>query len=344
MSTIQLQSVVKSFGATPVLRDVDLTVDDGSLTAILGESGSGKTTMLRVIAGFERVDSGSVFINGRLVDDGHRSVHAQARGVGYVPQEGALFPHLNVHRNIAFGLAKADRGKVDGLMELVGLGGLGRRYPHQLSGGQQQRVALARALAIEPKVVLLDEPFSSLDATLRADLRRDVMSILERTGTTTILVTHDQDEAMSLADKITVLRAGRVMASETPRRLYMDPPNAAAAAYIGEANIVDAAVVSGVLASPVGPVELIGGRPSADGPVQLMLRPEQLIIDSLGESPGAVGASVVDVRYHGHDALVTLAIAGSGAPLVARVPGDQQLEAGSRVGLRIQGLVRVWPA
>ncbi|MGO9029776.1 MAG: ABC transporter ATP-binding protein [Acidimicrobiales bacterium] len=343
MSAIELRSVVKTFGSTPVLVDVDLTVEDGSLTAVLGESGSGKTTMLRVIAGFERVDSGTVSIGGRVVDDGHRSVHPQARGVGYVPQEGALFPHLNVRRNIAFGMPRADRGRVDGLLELVGLSGFGRRYPHQLSGGQQQRVALARALAIEPKVVLLDEPFSSLDATLRADLRRDVVAILERTRTTTVLVTHDQDEAMSVADRIAVLRRGRVVACESPRQLYSDPPDAAAAAYVGEANIVAATMASGALHSPVGAVDLLGGRPAADGPLQLMLRPEQLVLHASAGDGWAAG-TVVDVQYHGHDALVTVSLDGAGKLLVARVPGDQRLEPGEPVWLEVRGPVRAWSA
>ena len=224
-----------------MLTDVDLVVPDGSTTAVLGASGSGKTTLLRLIAGFEQVDAGTVAIDGRVVDDGVRSVRAQHRGVGYVPQEGALFPHLTVMGNVGFGVSRRGRGPgSQELIELVGLGGLGRRYPHQLSGGQQQRVALARALTIRPSVVLLDEPFSSLDASLRTGLRRDVARILAETHATTVLVTHDQNEALAFADRIAVLRHGRMVVSADPHELYRDPPDVTAATSIGEANILPA--------------------------------------------------------------------------------------------------------
>jgi iron(III) transport system ATP-binding protein len=212
MSAVELRGVVKSFGATPVLRDVELTVPEASITAVLGVSGSGKTTLLRLIAGFEQLDSGTIAIGGRVLDDGQRSVNPQYRGIGYVPQDGALFPHLTALGNVGFGLARRERASALALLELVGLAGLERRYPHQLSGGQQQRVALARALAIRPRVMLLDEPFSSLDAPLRAGLRRDVARILADAATTTVLVTHDQQEARALADRIAVLEDGCMLA------------------------------------------------------------------------------------------------------------------------------------
>jgi iron(III) transport system ATP-binding protein len=203
---VQVAGLYKSFGEHPALRGVDLDVPVGSFTAILGPSGSGKTTLLRIIAGFDRMDAGTVTIGGQLMDDGRRFIRPQRRGIGYVPQEGALFPHLTVADNVGFGMPRRKRNGIVHLVELVGLQGLERRYPHQLSGGQQQRVALARALAIEPKVVLLDEPFSSLDASLRDGVRRDVARILNEANATTILVTHDQDEALGLADQIAVLR------------------------------------------------------------------------------------------------------------------------------------------
>jgi iron(III) transport system ATP-binding protein len=212
MSAIELHGVSKSFGATPVLIDVELNVPDASITAVLGVSGSGKTTLLRLIAGFEALDAGTIAIGGRVLDDGHRSINPQYRGIGYVPQDGALFPHLTVLGNVGFGLPRSERSTANDLLELVGLAGLQRRYPHQLSGGQQQRVALARALAIRPRVMLLDEPFSSLDAPLRAGLRRDVAKILADTNTTAVLVTHDQQEARALADRIAVLEDGRILA------------------------------------------------------------------------------------------------------------------------------------
>ncbi len=212
MSAIELHAVSKSFGPTAVLRGVDLTVPDGSITAVLGVSGSGKTTLLRLIAGFEALDSGTIAIGERVFDDGRHSVSPQFRGVGYVPQDGALFPHMTALGNVAFGLPRRERGAARELLELVGLAGLERRYPHQLSGGQQQRVALARALAIRPRVMLLDEPFSSLDAPLRAGLRRDVAKILADSAATTVLVTHDRDEVRELADRTAVLEDGRIVA------------------------------------------------------------------------------------------------------------------------------------
>ena len=228
-----------AYGAQPVLDGVTIHVDRGTFIAVLGASGSGKTTLLRVIAGFERLRSGTLTIAGRVVDDGRHFVAPEKRRVGYVPQEGALFPHLRVDANVAFGLRRrGGRSKVRPLLEMVGLAGLEKRYPHELSGGQQQRVALARALAVEPEVVLLDEPFSALDAALRSSIRRDVAQILHERGTTTVLVTHDQDEALSMADRVAVLRAGRILAEDRPETLYRSPVDASMAAFLGEANLI----------------------------------------------------------------------------------------------------------
>ncbi len=205
MSELDISGLVKSFRTQEVLCGLDLVVDEGSFVSILGPSGSGKTTLLRIIAGFDRADAGSgVRLHGEIVDDATHFVDSRKRRIGYVPQDGNLFPHLSVKMNDGFGLPKGARNgqRVNELLEMVGLGNLAERYPHQLSGGQQQRVALARGLAINPDLVLLDEPFSSLDAGLRASVRHDVRHILKDAGATTILVTHDQDEALSLADKV----------------------------------------------------------------------------------------------------------------------------------------------
>ena len=184
MTRLAATDLYKAFGSQSVLTGIELTVPEGSLTAILGPSGSGKTTLLRVLAGFERSDRGVISLGDRVVEDGRRYVAPEDRGIGYVPQEGALFPHLTVEKNIGFGLSRRQRrdGRIARLADMVGLGHLTRRYPHQLSGGQQQRVALARALAIEPEVVLLDEPFSSLDAGLRESVRADVQRVLREAG------------------------------------------------------------------------------------------------------------------------------------------------------------------
>jgi iron(III) transport system ATP-binding protein len=344
MSAIELRGVCKSFGAVRVLSDVELTVAGGSIVAVLGASGSGKTTMLRLIAGFEQLDSGTIAIAGRLLDDGRRSVRPQQRGVGYVPQDGALFPHLTVAGNIGFGLARGQRAeKARELLELVGLEGLQRRYPHELSGGQQQRVALARALAIDPAVVLLDEPFSSLDASLRAELGRDVAAILRARQATAVLVTHDQSEALALADQIAVLEDGCVLARDTPRALYRDPPDLLAAGAIGEANVLTAEVLGERASCALGEVALrTNGYPQPDGPARLLLRPEQLTLH-LQPTAGAARATVIDLRYHGHDGIAHVVLDHpDGETVLARVPGELVLEQGQIVWVGASGPARAW--
>ncbi|MGA9285595.1 MAG: ABC transporter ATP-binding protein [Solirubrobacteraceae bacterium] len=343
MSAIELKGVAKSFGPTAVLTDIDLTVPPGSITAVLGASGSGKTTLLRLISGFERLDRGEISIGGLVVDDGRRSVRPQHRGVGYVPQDGALFPHLTVHKNVGFGISRAERSTVAELLELVDLTGLEHRYPHQLSGGQQQRVALARALAIRPSVVLLDEPFSSLDASLRAELGRDVARILASAATTTVLVTHDQDEALALADRIAVLREGRVLASSDPRSLYRDPPDLHTAMSIGEANILAAVIHDELAVCALGTVPLrVNGRAKANGPAQLLLRPEQITLHPQPKAD-AVQAIVVEMRYHGHEGIAQLRLSHCAQETVlVRVPGELILAPGQDVWVSASGPAQAW--
>ena len=226
MSALTVQQVTKAFGATTVLTGVDLHVPAGSFTALLGPSGCGKTTLLRLIAGFDEPDAGTIAVADRVVvGSGQRP--ARSRGIGFVPQEGGLFPHLTVAANVAFGLPRRqrkDRARIAALLDLVGLSpDLAERAPHQLSGGQQQRVALARALAPQPSLVLLDEPFSSLDAGLREETRAGVAAALSAAGATTVLVTHDQAEALSMADQVAVMRGGRLVQRTDPRTLYRRP-------------------------------------------------------------------------------------------------------------------------
>jgi iron(III) transport system ATP-binding protein len=355
MSAIELRQASKAFGTTRVLECVDLDVPERSITAVLGASGSGKTTLLRLIAGFEALDGGSISIGSRLVDDGSRSVPAQHRGVGYVPQEGALFPHLTVRGNVGFGLSRGDRGRVSDLLELVGLGDLARRYPHQLSGGQQQRVALARALAIGPSVVLLDEPFSALDASLRSEVRRDVVRILSETATTTVLVTHDQGEALAMADQIALLAGGTVIAADAPRRLYQEPPGLDAAASIGEFNLLAAQADGATARTVLGEIAIVGPGPAPGpdeaplrGSCQVMLRPEQLEL-RLVAGAADTAAQVLEVQYLGHDALAHLRVdgdgdVGGGRVLLARIPGELTLEPGQSVWIAVSGPGRAWPA
>jgi iron(III) transport system ATP-binding protein len=247
MSSLTVTALTKSFGGTPVLTGIDLHVPEGSFTALLGPSGCGKTTLLRLIAGFDDADSGTVALGNRTVAGAGRSVAARRRGVGFVPQEGGLFPHLTVAGNISFGLPRRQRRDGGRIREL-----LADRSPHQLSGGQQQRVALARALAPQPSLVLLDEPFSSLDATLREDTRAAVSAALTASGATAVLVTHDQAEALSMADQVAVLRGGRLVQLTDPRTLYRRPGDLDVATFVGEAVVLDADLRDGLAHCALG--------------------------------------------------------------------------------------------
>ena len=351
MRHVTVTGVDKAFGSHQVLTGVDLEVPAGSLTAILGPSGSGKTTLLRVLAGFERADAGLVRIGERLVDGPGVYVAPERRRIGYVPQEGSLFPHLTVAANVGFGLpARERRGdKVGSMLEAVGLGGLGQRFPHQLSGGQQQRVALARALAIEPTVVLLDEPFASLDAHLRASVRADVQEIFRRAGTTAVLVTHDQDEALSVADRVAALRGGRIAQYATPEELYARPADAELARFIGEANLLDGVLAGGVVDTPLGVLRVDPAAAVAvpEGKVTVLIRPEQIDIGQIDVGPdeGGVTARVISQDYHGHDVVVHLRPEhdDGSTPVIARLAGGHPVPVGARVTLRTRGPVFAWP-
>ncbi|MGY1601576.1 ABC transporter ATP-binding protein [Geodermatophilus sp. SYSU D00815] len=343
MSSLTVRGVTKSFGATPVLTGVDLDVPTGSFTALLGPSGCGKTTLLRLVAGFDDPDSGTITLGGTVVAGAGRSVPARRRGIGFVPQEGGLFPHLSVAGNVAFGLprrARRDTGRVRELLTLVGLDPeLAARSPHQLSGGQQQRVALARALAPRPSLVLLDEPFSSLDASLREETRQAVAAALREARATAVLVTHDQAEALSTADQVAVLRGGRLVQLTDPRTLYRSPRDLDVATFVGEAVVLDAEVGDGRARSVLGslPVE---GAPAA-GPARVLLRPEQL---RLGEpDPALPAARVRSVDFFGHDARVWLDLP-SGQSVCARLEGMHLPVAGQQVSISVRGAALAFPA
>ncbi len=343
MIDLEIADVTKAYGETPVLRGVDLAIESGEFVAVLGPSGSGKTTLLRVIAGFERADGGSIRVHGEVVDDATAFVPAERRHVGYVPQEGSLFPHLSVAENVGFGLSRRDRRgpRVADLLALVGLADLGRRYPHELSGGQQQRVALARGLAIDPRLVLLDEPFSSLDVGLRAALRADVRRVIREAGATAVLVTHDQDEALSLADRVAVIRDGRIAQCDTPERLYAHPATPDLARQFGEVNLLAGTARGARVTTALGDLET--AVPAAPGPVEVLVRPEQLVV---GGSAGRTRAVVLDTEFYGHDAVVRLHPESGDTPcLLARVANPSSLPArGERVEVSVQGPVVTWPA
>ncbi len=340
MSTVALRGVRHSFGDVRAVDGVDLVVPQGSLTAVLGPSGCGKTTLLRLVAGFLDPDEGTIAFDDVVVAGGGRSVPAQQRGVGYVPQEGALFPHLDVAANVGFGLPRAERrsARVTEMLDLVGLpASYATRAPHELSGGQQQRVALARALAPGPSIVLLDEPFSSLDASLRVSTGRAVTRALQATGTTALLVTHDQDEALSLADQVAVMRHGQVIQTDAPRDLYRAPVDPEVGAFVGGATVVPARVHEGRASFAFGSAPL--AAPAPEGEARVLLRPEQVVI-----TPGAVGARVEQVHFYGHDAAVRLLVLPDGPALVARIAGLDSPEVGDEVGVGIVGPVVAFPA
>jgi iron(III) transport system ATP-binding protein len=349
VSTIECKEISKSFGTSRVLDGLDLDVPDGTVVTVLGESGSGKTTLLRLIAGFERPDTGTIIIDGQVADSARQFVPPERRRIGYVAQEGNLFPHLTVARNIAFGLPRRERtpGRVDELLRLVGLGDLGRRYPHQLSGGQQQRVALARALAPRPQVVLLDEPFSSLDASLRSSLRLDVIQILREQRATTVLVTHDQQEALSVADLTGIISGGRIRQFATPEALYTRPVDPAIARFLGEANIVTGAASHGVVGTAFGELSLANGHSPLEGPAVVLVRPEQISLRPLAgqrPEPGHAAGRVIHREYYGHDCVVLVDTGDRQQPLRVRCPGGSAFQVGDDVSMSARGDVIAWQA
>ncbi|MEH0936719.1 ABC transporter ATP-binding protein [Micromonospora psammae] len=343
MSEVVLTGVVKRYGRVTALDGVDLIVPAGALTAVLGPSGCGKTTLLRCLAGFERLDAGEIRVDGRPVAGPGRHLPAHRRRIAVVPQEGALFPHLSVAGNIAYGLDRADRrgDRVDEVLALVGLAGYGDRMPHQLSGGQQQRVAVARALAPRPSLVLLDEPFSALDAGLRAGLRHDIREALRADGATAVLVTHDQGEALSVADRVVVLRSGQVVQSASPTTLYRAPADQWVAGFVGDAVLLPAVAADGAARTPLGTLR-IDGAP-ADGPVTVLVRPEQLRLAPVSGADPVTG-TVLRRDFHGHDALVALRLA-DGTRVTARVWDEAEpVPVGAEVAVHVDGPARAWPA
>ena len=340
MSAVRVAGARKAYpGRPPVvaLDSVDLSISAGTLAVVLGESGSGKTTLLRAIAGFERLDDGTIELGDRIVSSRAGHVPPERRRVGIVPQDGSLFPHLTVAANVAYGLKRGRRSgtdqRVTDLLEMVGLGGYGGRYPHQLSGGQQQRVAVARALAPQPEVVLLDEPFAALDATLRGRLRNDVAAALRAAGATALVVTHDPVEAMALADQLAVMRDGRVVQAGTARDVYLHPVDAAAARALGDVVALTGTASGGVAHTALGPVA-VG---AAGGAVDLLVRPEQIV--PVADRTGA-SVIVAAVELQGHDVLVDLVTgAGSSNPTVVRAlwPASAEPRPGACVDVAIAG-------
>jgi iron(III) transport system ATP-binding protein len=336
--------VAKAFGERQVLVDVDVAVPSGTLTAILGASGSGKTTLLRVVMGFLQAERGIVQVGGEVVAEAGRIfVPPHRRAIGYVAQEGALFPHLTVAGNVAFGLPRTERrgaGRVAEVLTLVGLDpSYGERYPQELSGGEQRRVALARALAPRPHLVLLDEPFSGLDPALRAETREAVLLALAAEGTTAVLVTHDQSEALSTGREVAVLQGGRVVQTAPPAILYREPADLDVARFVGEAVVVAGTARAGLVDCAFGTLPARGSV--VDGPVQVLIRPEQIRL--AGDGTGTL-AQVVGFSYQGPDTVVRLTIESeSGTTVLARTFDEELPAVGERVRLLVAGPVAVYP-
>ncbi|MEU0395575.1 ABC transporter ATP-binding protein [Streptomyces sp. NPDC006208] len=345
MTDLRIESVSKAYGpGARVLDGLDLTVPGGALAAVLGPSGCGKTTLLRIIAGFLRADSGTVTLGGRTLSGPGVDLPPERRKVGIVPQEGALFPHLSVARNVAFGLSGVERGERQGrteeMLELVGLAGYGDRMPHELSGGQQQRIALARALAPRPGLVLLDEPFNALDSALRSGVRADVRAALRATGATALLVTHDQQEALSTADLVAVVRGGAIAQVGSPEEVYQRPADPWVAGFVGDAVLLPGTGDNGTAATALGPVPL-AAAPGSTREGTVLLRPEQLELTTT-DAPAAQG-TVVNVSFYGHDAMVTVDVDGLDSPVDIRVAGPVAVRAGERTGIRVTGEATLHP-
>lgn len=331
MSSIDIAGLAIGFGGSTVLHDLDLHVDATSITAILGSSGSGKSTLLRCVAGLLRPAAGRIALGERQVLGPGTWVAPERRGIGLVPQEGALFPHLSVADNVGYGLRGSGRSaRVEQMLELVGLPGTGRMRPHELSGGMQQRVAVARALAPAPAVILLDEPFSALDAGLREDVREDVFAALRTASATAVLVTHDQQEAFAVADRVAVMMGGTIAQSADPAELYTRPTSLAVARFVGDTVVIPATGAGDGVHTAFGPLPAFGPTPLGAQGV-LVHRPEDFHLG--GGAPILAPAVVTGVRYHGHDTLITAVAAEQ--QFQVRVLGRQAVTAGDSVELRV---------
>ncbi|MCU7247146.1 ABC transporter ATP-binding protein [Pseudomonas koreensis] len=348
MNALEINALSKSFGTQTALDNICLSVPTGSRTVIVGPSGSGKTTLLRMIAGFEFPDAGSLTLNGQTLVDSAHAVPAYQRQIGYVPQDGALFPHMTVADNIGFGLSDTGAARSTRILELMDSvalnANMATRWPHELSGGQQQRVSLARALAQQPRLMLLDEPFSALDTGLRGAMRKMVARLLEGAGVTTILVTHDQGEALSFADQLAVMREGRLVQSGHPMDLYRYPQDEQTARFLGEAVVMPAQIDAGWAHCELGRVQVNSNGFS--GTAQIMLRPEQLQVSSTPTDTQGRHAVVTDCDFAGNTCTLTVELSepAAGRSLLVRSSGMHAPPAGSTVQLSIVGPAHVFEA
>ena len=343
VTLLAVESLSHAYGKTPVVRELSFALMQGEIACLLGASGCGKTTVLRLIAGFETPQAGRIHLGGELIADAQRQVPPEKRRIGMVFQDYALFPHLTIADNIAFGLPERKSAlalrRIDEMLALVGLDAQGSRYPHELSGGQQQRVALARALAPAPHLLLMDEPFSNLDVALRERLSLEVRDILKRSGTSAILVTHDQHEAFAMADVVGVMREGCIEQWAPPYELYHQPATRAVADFIGQGVVVPGEVVGsgevqvelGVLHSDL-PLECTEPCMTCqrDCRLDVLLRPDDIVHDDASD----LLAEVVAKAFRGADFLYTLRL-DSGRELLSLVPSHHNHAVGEKIGIRL---------
>lgn len=336
-SLLQVEAVSKRFprASRPALEDVSFEVRDEELLALVGASGSGKTSLLRILAGLEVPDSGEVRLGDEILTRGPRVIcPPERRHMGFVFQNHALFPHLRVRDNVAFGLSREERTEqnVDALLELVGLGQLAGRYPHELSGGERQRIALVRALAPNPRLLLMDEPFSSLDQSLRLELRDETRALIKRRRATTILVTHDTADALAVSDRIVVLREGRVQQIGAPAAIYRHPANRYIASAFGPCNFIERADLGNA-----GRVSAARGMAPADRvDAELWVRPEDLALLSPGDDASLAAGEVVRSLFHGESSMVTVECRspqGKAFRLQVRQHGERDAGKGDRVAI-----------
>ncbi len=334
---LRCSNLTRRFAGVTAVNGASLEVETGTLLALLGPSGCGKTTLLRLIAGLDRPHAGTIEVDGRVVESTGEHVPPERREVGLVFQEYALFPHLSVADNVAFGLSRGpDRaGRVEEMLGQVGLDGLGTRMPHELSGGQQQRVALARALAPGPRLIMLDEPFSNLDPALREGVRREVRRVLRAAEATAIIVTHDQEEAMSLADEVAVMMDGRILQQAPPAELYRRPASRRVAEFIGDINVIEGRAIGRAVVCDLGTISVLD---DLYGPADVLIRPEALqLTEDLGGQAVQVGRS-----FFGHDQMINLRF-DSGLRLSSRVGPTFTFRRGSRVRVQLSGDVLAFP-
>jgi iron(III) transport system ATP-binding protein len=323
---LEASRLTKRFDGHPAVDDASFGVAEGETLALLGPSGCGKTTLLRLLTGLTPADGGSVFLAGETLSGPGVHVAPERRRVGMVFQDWALFPHLTVEKNVAYGLAAADGGRAREALELVGLADLGDRYPQDLSGGQAQRVAVARALAPRPRVLLLDEPFSNLDTEFRVKLRSEVAGLMREVGMTAVFVTHDQEEAFVVGDQVAVMRSGRILQQGTPAEVYEHPATPWLATFVGEANLVNAEANGETASTMFGDIRLTA---PASGSCRVVIRPEHLLIGN-GD-----GGRVTNVEFYGHD--TSYAVEFAAASVQVRGMAAPRFRPGDRVSLTYSG-------